>query len=327
MSKLVTIFGGSGFLGRQIARMMAKNGWRVRVAVRRPDEALFTRTYGAVGQVVPILCNVRDAASVRAAMMDADAVVNCVNILRREGKSNFENIFVDGADHIARASKELGVSHVVHISGIGVDADSDSKYVAAKAKGEAAILAHRPDAIVLRPSVMFGPGDQFYNRFGEIAAMSPVLPVIGAKTKLQPTFVDDVARAAAMGAEGKVAAGIYELGGPDVLTIREIAHQTLRETDRRRAVVSVPFWVARIGSGIMGAVQVVTGGIVKNPLPRDQLVLLSKDNLVSDDAKGFADLGIQPLAAEAVIDQYLWPFRPSGQYEAIKRSAKNLRPL
>ena len=327
MSKLVTIFGGSGFLGRQVARVMAKNGWRVRVAVRRPDEALFTRTYGAVGQVVPILCNLRDEASVRAAMMDADAVVNCVNILRREGKSNFENIFVGGADNIGRVSKELGVQHVVHISGIGVDPNSDSKYIAAKAKGEAAILAHRPDAVVLRPSVMFGPGDKFYNRFAEIAATSPVLPVIGANTKLQPAFVDDVAQAAALAAEGKAAAGIYELGGPDVLTIRDIAHQTLHEIDRRRAVVAVPFWVARIGSGILGVVQAISGGIIKNPMPRDQLVLLSQDNLVRDGAKGFADLGIQPLAAEAVLDQYLWPFRPSGQYEAIKRSAKNLRVL
>ncbi|MBC9246495.1 complex I NDUFA9 subunit family protein [Paracoccus sp. 11-3] len=327
MSKLVTIFGGSGFLGRQVARVMARNGWRVRVAVRRPDEALFTRTYGAVGQVVPILCNIRDEASVRAAMMDADAVVNCVNILRREGKSNFDNIFVLGAENIARLSKDLGVEQIVHISGIGVDPDSDSKYIAAKAEGETAVLKHRPDAVVLRPSVMFGPGDRFLNRIGEMAAISPILPVVGAKTRLQPVFVDDVAHAAALAAEGKAQPGIYELGGPEIVTMREIARQTLLETDRRRAIVGVPLWVARIGSGIFGAIQALTGGIVKNPLPRDQLILLSQDNLVDKNAKGFADLGIEPLAAEAVVDQYLWPFRPSGQYDAIKRSAKNLRPL
>lgn len=327
MSKLVTIFGGSGFLGRQVARIMAQEGWRVRVAVRRPDEALFTRTYGAVGQVVPVLCNLRDEASVRAAMTDADAVVNCVNILHPEGKSNFENIFVEGAGHVARISAELGVAHVVHISGLAVDADSDSPYISAKARGEEAVLEQRPDAIILRPSVMFGPGDQFYNRFAGMAAASPIMPIIGARTRLQPVFVNDVAKAAAMGAAGKVAPGIYELGGPDIMTMREIAAQTLQETDRRRLVISMPFWAARLGSTILGIVQFVTFGIVKNPLPRDQLVLLSQDNLVSEGAKSFADLGIQPLAAEAVLEQYLWPYRPSGQYEAIKRSAKNLRPL
>jgi uncharacterized protein YbjT (DUF2867 family) len=150
MAKLVTIFGGSGFAGRQVARLMAKRGWRVRVAVRRPDEALFTRTFGAVGQVAPILCNIRDEASVRAAMTGADAVVNCVNILRAEGKSTFKNVFEEGAEHIARISAELGVAHLVHISGLGVDPNSGSKYVAAKSRGEAAVLKHRPDAMILR---------------------------------------------------------------------------------------------------------------------------------------------------------------------------------
>ncbi|MBK4218035.1 complex I NDUFA9 subunit family protein [Paracoccus caeni] len=327
MAKLVTIFGGSGFLGRQVARQMASRGWRVRVAVRRPDEALFTRTYGAVGQVVPVLCNIRDEASVRLAMSDADAVVNCVNIHGREGKSNFQNVFVEGAEHIARLSKEMGVAQVVHVSGIGVDASSDSEYIAGKAKGEAAVLELRPDAVVLRPSVMFGIGDQFYNRFAAMALLGPVMPIVGGKTKLQPVSVNDVALAAANAAECKAEPGIYELGGPDVLTVREVVAQTLAAIVRRRLVVNLPFWIARIGSGVFGVASMLTGGIVKNPLNRDQLALLSQDNVVAEGAKSFADLGIEPIAAEMVLDEYLWRFRPSGQYEEIKRSAKNLRAL
>lgn len=326
MAKLVTIFGGSGFLGRQVARLMARKGWRVRVAVRRPDEALFTRTYGAVGQVQPVLCNIRDELSVRAAMSDADAVVNCVNILNPKGKSSFKSVFEEGAEHIARLSAEMGVARIVHISGIGVDPESDSPYIAGKARGEAAVLRHRPDAVVLRPSVMFGPGDSFYNRFAAMTRFGPLLPVVGARVRMQPVFVDDVALAAVKGACGEAAPGIYELGGPDVLTTREIVDQVLRATMRRRGVVNLPFWVAGLGARILGAVQVLTGGLFTNRLlTRDQVALLRRDNVVSPGARGFADLGIQPVSADAVIDGYLWRFRPSGQYDAIKQSAKNLR--
>lgn len=326
MAKLVTIFGGSGFLGRQVARLMAKQGWRVRVAVRRPDEALFTRTYGAVGQVQPVLCNIRDEQSVRAAMAQADAVVNCVNILAPKGKSTFRSVFEEGAETIARLSVEMGVARVVHVSGIGVDPDSDSRYVAGKARGEAAVLKHRPDAVILRPSVMFGAGDSFYNRFASMTRFSLILPVVGGRTKIQPVLVDDVARAAAMGATGEAAPGIYELGGPDVLTVRDIMHQVLKSTMRRRAVVNLPFWVAGIGARVLGAIQFLTGGLFTNTvLTRDQLALLRHDNVVTPGARGFADLGIEPVATDAVIDEYLWRFRPSGQYDAIKKSAKNLR--
>ena len=326
MAKLVTIYGGSGFVGRQVARLMARDGWRVRIAVRRPDEALFTRTYGAVGQVVPVLCNIRDEASVRAAMTGADAVVNCVNIVTREGKSTFQSVFQDGAEIIARLSAEMGVAKIVHISGIGVDPESPSKYVAAKARGEAAVLRHRPDAVVLRPSVIFGPDDSLYNRFASMARRGPILPIMGGKTKLQPVFVDDVAQAAVMGATGEAAPGIYELGGPVVLTVRELAGQVLKTIHRRRLVLNMPFWMAGIGASALGAAQAVTGGLFTNRiLTRDQIALLRRDNVPAEGAKGFADLGIQPIAPEAVLDSYLWRFRPSGQYDAIKQSAKNLR--
>lgn len=328
MAKLVTIFGGSGFLGREVAQQMAGRGWRVRIAVRRPNEALFTRTYGAVGQVVPVLCNIRDEASVRAAMSEADAVVNCVNILSRQGKSNFDTVFEEGARHIARISAEMKIPQVVHVSGIGVDAGSTSKYIAAKARGEAAVLEHRPDAVVLRPSVMFGTGDTFYNRLAGLSRLGPVMPIIGACARLQPVHVEDVATAAVIAAEGRAAPGIYELGGPDVLTMREIAGQVLAAVHRRRLVVNVPFWLAGMGAGLLNAVQVVTGGLFTNSIMnRDQLALVRQDNVVSEGAMGFAELGIDPIAPEAVIDGYLWRFRPSGQYDEIKRSAKNLRSL
>lgn len=326
MAKLVTIFGGSGFVGRQVARLMAKEGWRVRVAVRRPDEALFTRTYGAVGQVVPILCNIRDELSVRAAMSGADAVVNCVNILSREGKSTFKSVFEDGADIIARLSKEMGAERIVHISGLGVDPKSRSKYIAAKARGEAAVLKHRPDAVVLRPSVIFGTGDIFFNRLASLARLGPVMPISGGKTRLQPVHVDDVGRAAAKAAQGEVAAGIYELGGPDILTMRELVDQVLQVTHRRRLVVNMPFWLSGIGASLLDGAQAMSAGLFTNKiLSRDQLALLRSDNVVSEGAKGFAELGIQPTATTAVLEDYLWRFRPSGQYDAIKDSAKNLR--
>ena len=326
MAKLVTIYGGSGFVGRRIAQQMARRGWRVRVAVRRPDEALFTRTYGAVGQVQPVPCNIRDDLSVRAAMAGADAVVNCVNILAPKGKSTFQTVFEEGAERIARLSVEMGVAQVIHVSGLGVDPESDSAYIAGKARGESAVLKHRPDAVILRPSVIFGPEDRFYNRFAAMTRLGPVLPVVGAKTKVQPVFVDDVAQAAVKAAEGEAAPGIYELGGPEVLTVRQVVDQVLRATMRRRIVVNLPFWVAGLGARALGLAQFLTGGLFTNSvLTRDQLALLGRDNVVPPDARGFADLDIQPIAAEAVIDQYLWRFRPSGQYDAIKKSAKNLR--
>lgn len=326
MTKLVTIFGGSGFVGRQVARLMARDGWRVRIAVRRPDEAIFTRTYGVVGQVHPVFCNIRDEASVRAALSGADAAVNCVNILSPEGKSTFDAVFETGGELIARLSAEMGIARLVHISGLGIDPQSKSRYVAAKSRGEAAVLAARPDAVILRPSVIFGPDDNFYNRFAGLTNKGPFMPVLGGKTRMQPVYVEDVARAAVMGATGEAAPGIYELGGPDVLTMREIAQQVLKSTSRRKVLLPMPFFLARIGAGILDAVQFVTGGLFRNSLlSRDQLALLTRDNVVGLEAKGFKELGIQPISPGAVIDDYLWRFRPSGQFNAMNRSAKNLK--
>lgn len=327
MTKLVTIYGGSGFVGRYIARRMAAEGWRVRVAVRRPNEAIFVRPYGVVGQVEPVLCNIRDDASVAAAMAGADAVVNCVGILLEQGRNSFEAVQADGPERIARLAAEAGIGRMVHVSALGADAESDSAYQRSKAEGEAGVLRHMPQAVILRPSVVFGTEDGFFNRFAGMMRLTPVLPIVGGNTEFQPVWVDDVARAAAQGVLGQAAPGVYELGGPDVRTLRALIGDMLEECRRTRIVFNMPFWVARIMAFGLDMVQVVSGGLIaNNMLTRDQVRSLSTDNVVSADAKGFADLGIEPVAMEAILPEYLWRYRPSGQYDAIRESASNLRP-
>ena len=246
MSKLVTIYGGSGFVGRYIARRLAKEGWRVRVAVRRPNEAMHVKPYGTPGQVEPVLCNIRDDASVRAVMQGADAVVNCVGILAEDGKNRFDAVQAEGPGRIARIASEMGIARMVHISAIGADAASKSDYARTKALGEQAVLQYMPDAVILRPSIVFGAEDQFFNRFARMAQLGPILPVVGAETRFQPVYVDDVARAAVLGVVGKAAPGIYELGGPDVSTFRALMSQMLDVIQRRRMIVNIPFPVARV---------------------------------------------------------------------------------
>lgn len=326
MSKLVTIFGGSGFLGRYVARRMAIEGWRVRVAVRRPNEALFVRPYGVVGQVEPVLCNIRDNASVAAAMRGADAVVNCVGVLNALGKNGFDAVQAEGAGRIARIAAQLGVARLVHVSAIGADADSDSDYARTKALGEAAVQEHMPGAVILRPSVMFGTEDNFFNRFAGMTRWGPMLPIAAAGTRFQPVYVDDVADAAVRGVLGQAGAGVYELGGPEVATMRELMNRMLATIHRRRIVVNLPFWIARIVAGVLDLVQFVSGGLIANGvLTRDQLRNLARDNVVSPEAPGFADLGIVPTALGTVLPDYLWKYRPSGQYHEITSSERRLR--
>ena len=326
MNKLVTIYGGSGFIGRYIARRMAKEGWRVRVAVRRPNEAIFVRPYGVVGQVEPVFCNIRDDASVRAVMQGAEAVVNCVGVLNEVGKYGFDAVQAEGAGRIARIAAELGVGRLVQLSAIGADADSASAYARSKAEGEAAVRRAFPEAVILRPSVVFGSEDQFFNRFAAMTRFGPLLPVVGAETKFQPVYVDDVAQAAVKAVLGEAAPGVYELGGPDVHSFRALMQKMLQVVQRRRLIVNIPFFVARIMGGAFDLLQTVTLGLFTNGLiTRDQVRNLAHDNVVSPQARGFADLGIAPTPIDAVLPEYLWRYRPSGQYAAIKDSAKNLR--
>ncbi|GHG83259.1 complex I NDUFA9 subunit family protein [Pseudodonghicola xiamenensis] len=327
MSKLVTIYGGSGFVGRYITQRMAKAGWRVRVAVRRPNEALFVKPYGAVGQVEPVACNVRDDASVAAAMQGADAVINCVGILAKAGKNTFDSIHVAGAERIARLAAQQGIARMVHISAIGADTGASSEYLRTKGAGEEAVLRHLPDATILRPSVIFGPEDNFFNRFGAMTRKGPFLPLVGAETKFQPVYVDDVAHAAELAATGAAASGVYELGGAKVASLRELMGLLLDEVYRRRIVIGLPFWVGGLIALAGDIVQGVTLGLLSNKvLTRDQLRSLKTDSVVSEGAKGFADLGIEPANLETVLPEYVWRFRPTGQYDDITRSARQLRP-
>jgi len=325
MSQLVTIFGGSGFVGRYIARRMAKEGWRVRVAVRNVNEAMFVRTYGVVGQVEPVFCNIRDDASVAAVTEGADAVVNCVGVLDEIGKNTFSAVQSEGAARIARIAAAHGVARMVHISAIGANAEAASEYARSKAAGEAGVLEHMPGAMILRPSIIFGAEDQFFNRFAGMSRMGPVLPVIGADTRFQPVYVDDVAAAAVKGVLGEVEGGLYELGGPDAHSFRELMQVMLGVVRRRRLIVNTPFWVARLIATGFGIGRALTLGVVRGPVTKDQVINLAIDNVVADNARGFDALGMRPTAMEAVLPDYLWRFRPSGQYDAIKESAENLK--
>lgn len=325
MSNLVTIFGGSGFVGRYIARRMAKEGWRVRVAVRRPNDALFVRPYGVVGQVEPVFCNIRDDESVRAVTKGADVVVNCVGVLAEDGKNTFDAVQAEGAGRVARIAAEESVQRMVQISAIGADADSDSEYAQSKAEGEEAVLAAFPTAMILRPSIVFGPEDEFFNRFASMTRFGPVLPVVGADTKFQPVYVDDVAQAAVKGILGQAEPGIYELGGPDVRTFRELMMEMLSVIHRKRLVLNIPFFAAGIMAKLMELGQTLSLGIVPAQITTDQVANLRNDNVVSEGAKTLADLGIEPTTTASVLPSYLWRFRPSGQYYDITESAKTLR--
>lgn len=313
--QLVTVFGGSGFIGRYVVRRLARAGHRVRVAVRRPNEGLFLKPFGAVGQIDLIQANVRDDASIARAVAGADAVVNLVGILYEGGRQTFDAVQAEGAGRIARAAAAAGVARLVHVSALGAAADSPSDYARAKAEGEAEVLAAFPKATILRPSVVFGAEDDFFNRFGRMARMAPALPLIGGgQTRFQPVFVDDVAAAIFNALDRDDAQGrVYELGGPKVYSFEDIMNLVLETTCRRRPLVPVPFFVARVLGSILGLLPFP-------PLTRDQVVLLERDNVVGAGAPGLADLGVAPTPAEAVLESYLSRYRRAGTKVAARFS-------
>src|SRR5712691_5693615 len=313
LDTLVTVFGGSGFLGRNVVRALAKRDYRIRIAVRRPELAGHLQPTGKVGQIHAVQTNLRYPASVAAAMRDSSIAINLVGILTESGAQTFDAVQARGAETIARAAAAAG-ARMVHVSAIGADEKSPSRYARAKAAGEQAVLSAVPSATILRPSLMFGPEDQFTNRFAALAWISPVLPLIGGGlTKLQPVYVGDVATAVADAVDGKTKEGAtYELGGLEVLTMREIMEIILRITERRRMLVSLPFGLARLQALLL---QFAPGPLKLTP---DQVVLLQSDNVVSPAAKAadltLEGLGITPDSLEAVAPQYLWRFRKAGQF-------------
>jgi uncharacterized protein YbjT (DUF2867 family) len=313
LDTLVTVFGGSGFLGRSVVRALAKRDYRIRVAVRRPELAGHLQPLGRVGQIHAVQANLRYPASVEAAMRDSHAAINLVGILTEGGAQTFDAVQALGAGGVAKAAAVAGAS-MVHVSAIGADANSPSRYARSKAAGEKAVLAAVPSATILRPSLVFGPEDQFTNRFASLARISPALPLIGGGlTKLQPVYVGDVATAVADAVDGKTKQGVpYELGGPEVLTMREIMEIILSITERKRRLISLPFALARLQALLL---QFAPGPLKLTP---DQVELLRVDNVVSSAAK-HADLtleglGIVPDSMEAIAPQYLWRFRKTGQF-------------
>ncbi|MBB3562045.1 NADH dehydrogenase [Rhizobium sp. BK512] len=318
---LVTVFGGSGFIGRHVVRALAKRGYRIRVAVRRPDLAGFLQPLGNVGQISFVQANLRYRNSIDRAVEGADHVINCVGILHESGRNTFDAVQEFGGRAVAEAARNAGAT-LTHLSAIGANSGSQSSYGRTKGRAEAAILSIKPDAVIFRPSVVFGPEDSFFNKFADMARMFPVLPLVGGgKTKFQPVYVEDVAEAVARAVDGKVETGkIYELGGPEVLTFRECLETMLKVTVRKNPLVSLPFGIASMIGSIASLVP-----FIAPPITPDQVKLLKHDNVVSKEAEAegrtLKGLGIKPTMATSVLDSYLVHYRPHGQYTGSGKAA------
>jgi uncharacterized protein YbjT (DUF2867 family) len=312
LETLVTVFGGSGFLGRHVVRQLAKLGYRIRVAVRRPELAGHLQPLGRVGQIHAVQANLRHKESVEAAARDADVLINLVGILFERGRQKFDAVHRFGAEAVALTAAACG-ARLVHVSAIGAGESSPSQYARSKAIGEKLVLAAQPSAVILRPSILFGPEDSFFNRFASIARISPALPLIGGgHTLFQPIFAGDVAHAIVAGIEGPAQGGqIYELGGPEVRSFEALMRFMLAIIERRRLLIPIPFALAKLQASLLQ--------LAPRPLlTPDQVELLRGDNIVSEEAKRegrtIGALGIEPIAMESVVPSYLWRFRKAGQF-------------
>jgi NADH dehydrogenase len=307
-NKLVTIFGGAGFVGRHTVRALANAGWRIRVAGRHPNMGFFLRPLGTVGQIALVKCDIADPAQVAAAVQGSDAVINLVGLLY----GNFEQAHIVGADNVARAASAAGVKALVQISAIGADSESPSHYANTKAEGEKRVRAAFPSATILRPSIIFGPEDGFFNKFAGMARFLPALPLIGGgKTRFQPVFVGDVAAAIAAALNDPAARGrTYELGGPTIYSFRQLMEIVLQQSGRKRALIPLPFALAAIKAFFLQLMP-------KPLLTMDQVTLLKSNNVVSPTAPGLGELGIAPTTVEAEVPSYLWRYRAKGEYAAL----------
>lgn len=313
LPKVVTVFGGSGFVGRHVVRALARRGYRVRVAVRRPDLAYHLQPLGDVGQITAVQANLRHRWSIERAIEGADAVINLVGILFESGRQSFAAVQEFGSRAVAEACAEAKVP-LVHMSAIGADPDGEAEYARTKGRAENAVFsAHGKKAVVIRPSIIFGPEDDFFNKFADMARFSPFLPLIGGgHTKFQPVYVGDVAETFARAVDGELAGGkVYEIGGPEVLTFRQCMEEVLKVTRRKRFFINVPWWAARIQGRVLGM-------LPKPLLTVDQVTLLKTDNVVSDkaqkDGRTIAGIGIRPATLDAILPTYLWRFRETGQF-------------
>ena len=323
-ARLVTVFGGSGFLGRYVAKALAEHGWRVRVASRRPNLAFALQPSGKVGQINAVQANLRYPDSVVRAMRGADAVVNLVGLLAQSGRQTFAAVHSEGVRTVAEAARSAGITRFVQMSALGADLGSGAEYARTKAEGEAAVLRALPGAMIMRPSVVFGPEDKFFNRFAAMARIMPALPLIGGGGGLlQPVFVGDVAEAVALAVDGRAAPGtIYELGGPEVRSFADIMRFVLETTGRRRPLVPIPFPAARLLARGTELAKAATLGLLPAMLDmtQDQVELLKQDNVVSDAARAenrtLQGLGIRPESFESFVPRYLYRFRKTGQYAA-----------
>jgi len=320
--RLVTVFGGSGFVGRHVVRALARDGWRVRIACRRPDLAFHLQPLGRPGQVVAVQANVRNSESVASALRGAEAVVNLVGILAETGAQKFSSLHAQGARAVAEAAKAAGVANLAHISAIGADPASTSVYARTKAEGEAAVFAAVPTAVVFRPSVMFGPEDDFFNRFATMARYFPVIPIVGGDTKFQPVYVGDVANAVALALAGGAKPGVvYELGGPDVKSFGDLVNYVLQVTERDRRVLKLSFATGKLVASMMQLLTTLSLGLFPKLLrmTTDQVELLRHDNVVSEAARKegrtLEGLDIQPKAIETIAPSYLYRYRKTGQYQ------------
>ena len=326
MQGLVTVFGGSGFVGKYVVRALARNGWRIRVASRRPDRRPELKVMGEAGQIEFAQADLKVPASVELALHGAEAVVNLVGVLFESGGQTFEALQAEGAARMAQAAAARGVRRFVQVSAIGADPRGASLYARAKARGEEGVRAAVPGATVLRPSIVFGPEDKFFNRFAAMAALVPVLPVVGADTRFQPVYAGDVGQAVAEAlkpyreADGRT----YELGGPGVYTFRELMEIMLHDIQRKRPILPIPFGAA----GLLGAVGDLQAKVlpIAPPLTSDQVKLLRSDNVADPAAPGLADLGVEATAIEAVLPTYLWRFRSGGQFAQVAAHDANTPP-
>ncbi len=313
MQGLVTVFGGTGFVGSQVVRALAKAGHRVRVAVRQPNLAYRMRMLGDVGQIEVVQANVRNPASIARALDGAEGCVNLVGVLWESGRQKFQSVHVMAARHVAETAAKLGVKHLVQVSALGANADSTSKYFRTKAEGEAAVREAFPNATIVRPSLVFGVDDKFFNKFAQIAALAPIMPLVGGEARIQPVFVGDVAAAIAKIVANPAAAGAtYELGGPTVYSMREILQLILTETGRNRPLAPIPGPIASL-LGSLGDLQASIIPLAP-PLTTDQVEMLKSDNVAEAGLPGLAQLGVIPTAVEAVVPSYLYRYRKGGQY-------------